>query len=463
MALTDNLISYYKLDGNSNDSVSSNNGTDTLVLYDNAYGKINQGAYIGTGAKIVLPSAVKQSGAMTFNCWAYFTLTVTGTDYYLTSDWSGTGRNYLFSFMDSKARAVFGNGASNQDADLFSSTLSTNTKYMITMTRNGTSHKLYVNGSMVASQTGSYSGGATSNPTHLGNDNLAGSPLSGGIDESGFWSRELSSTEITELYNSGNGKTLPFINYVLSLVVGAFTLTGFSNLLKIGKNMAISAGSFTLTSINTLLKIGKGMIMSAGLFALTGYDMMQHVTLSIVMSAGSFILTSIDILIRKGKTLAVDTGNFVVTGYDTLFHVAISILMNVSSFTVTSINTVLNIGRNMVIDTGSFVLTSINILFNRGYNMIISTGNFILISIDMVFRNGKIMIVSAGTFTLTGINILIHVGLSIIMSTGNFILTGFTVKFPLFWRTVTKNISSWSNNTKNTSDWKNIDKTNTML
>jgi len=33
MALTDNLISYWKLDGNSTDSVGSNNGTDTSVSY----------------------------------------------------------------------------------------------------------------------------------------------------------------------------------------------------------------------------------------------------------------------------------------------------------------------------------------------------------------------------------------------------------------------------------------------
>ena len=38
-----NLVSYYKLEGNSNDSKGSNNGTDTSVDYGTAYGKFGQG------------------------------------------------------------------------------------------------------------------------------------------------------------------------------------------------------------------------------------------------------------------------------------------------------------------------------------------------------------------------------------------------------------------------------------
>ena len=43
MALTDNLISYWKFEGNSNDSIGANNGTDTTVSYNSSYGKIGQG------------------------------------------------------------------------------------------------------------------------------------------------------------------------------------------------------------------------------------------------------------------------------------------------------------------------------------------------------------------------------------------------------------------------------------
>ena len=44
MALTDNLIAYYKLDGNSNDSVGSNNGSDTDITYAAGNGILVQGA-----------------------------------------------------------------------------------------------------------------------------------------------------------------------------------------------------------------------------------------------------------------------------------------------------------------------------------------------------------------------------------------------------------------------------------
>ena len=55
MALRDNIVAYYKLDGNSNDSVGTNNGTDTAITYSVANGKINQGAgYNGSTSKITI-------------------------------------------------------------------------------------------------------------------------------------------------------------------------------------------------------------------------------------------------------------------------------------------------------------------------------------------------------------------------------------------------------------------------
>lgn len=52
MALTDNLISYYKLDSNSNDSVGTNNGTDTSVSY--VAGKIGNAASFNGSTSTIL-------------------------------------------------------------------------------------------------------------------------------------------------------------------------------------------------------------------------------------------------------------------------------------------------------------------------------------------------------------------------------------------------------------------------
>jgi len=49
------------------------------------------------------------------------------------------------------------------------------------------------------------------NPTGMtiGDDNLS-EPLRGRIDEAGYWSKALTGNEVTELYNSGKGKSFPF-------------------------------------------------------------------------------------------------------------------------------------------------------------------------------------------------------------------------------------------------------------
>ncbi len=44
MAIGDNLNAYWKLQGNSNDEINSNTGSDTGVTYSTDNGKIDQGA-----------------------------------------------------------------------------------------------------------------------------------------------------------------------------------------------------------------------------------------------------------------------------------------------------------------------------------------------------------------------------------------------------------------------------------
>lgn len=66
---TTGLVSYYKLDSNSNDSFGSNNGTDTSVSY--VSGKIgNAGSYNGTNSKSNIGNPVNlQLSTGTISCW----------------------------------------------------------------------------------------------------------------------------------------------------------------------------------------------------------------------------------------------------------------------------------------------------------------------------------------------------------------------------------------------------------
>ena len=91
--------------------------------------------------------------------------------------------------------------------------LNTSAWYFITLTWDGTQIQLYVNGV------------AAENPTAINSiyiEPLNGGlgiglfpanlvhPLDGKIDEVGFWARALNSSEVTQLYNAGAGRTYPF-------------------------------------------------------------------------------------------------------------------------------------------------------------------------------------------------------------------------------------------------------------
>ena len=93
--------------------------------------------------------------------------------------------------------------------------ISTNTWTHVSATRINGSTKLYINGNLVGSQT---SGSINNNPNFttttycsIGSLTSAVSPISffiGSIDSINVWQKELTQAEVTELYNSGNGKQL---------------------------------------------------------------------------------------------------------------------------------------------------------------------------------------------------------------------------------------------------------------
>lgn len=212
MALTDNIVSYYKMEANSNDAVASNNGTDTSITYSSGNGKIGQGAgfngatpsYIdmGTTANLSLSS-------LTVAGWAYITA---GTDYQVFAsrrDGGGTLGWELARDLNSPygLRCTLRGGSS---PDIIGGTEMTTGYHHVAFTWDGADLKLYLDGSSTASTV---SGTATTTGTanfYFGR-RPGGAYLTGNIDEMGVWSRALTSTEITTLYNNGSGLQYPFI------------------------------------------------------------------------------------------------------------------------------------------------------------------------------------------------------------------------------------------------------------
>jgi len=226
MALTDNLNAYYKLDGNSNDSVNSNNGTDTDITYSAANGKIVQGAgFNGTTSKIMVAdnAAFDITGDFSMSCW----IKVAAQQTFRFISKNGTQGAYTVNYRDDRGARGYGLDVFVDESTNYSKydvlwspaqVLTNGTWYHLVVTwhitgTNTNTATFYVNGSSIGTANGTNVDALNSNNQsfQIGtNDEGTNSFLNGAIDEVGLWSRALSSTEVTQLYNGGAGLQYPF-------------------------------------------------------------------------------------------------------------------------------------------------------------------------------------------------------------------------------------------------------------
>lgn len=234
-SLSNNLAAYYKFDGNANASVGGVNGTlngsPSFVT-----GKIGNAIDFGTDAV---------SRDVTFADSDIFSLTAgAGADIpYSMSMWVRLNTLGVTHFLAIKRTAVSSfdewqlavlntNNVAMYKIDrvnnaIFQS-IRTNTAltsgvfHHIVITDNGSKTvagmNIYLNGTLAAKtdqSAGVYTGMNNSNSTFRIGNNLPTATstlkLRGYMDEFAIWrNRELNSTEVTQLYNSGNGITYPF-------------------------------------------------------------------------------------------------------------------------------------------------------------------------------------------------------------------------------------------------------------
>lgn len=241
MSLRDNIVAYYKFDSdNSNDSVGSNNGTDTNMTYGSSYGKLNDGARFTSNTDYIhLTSGVwslfSGTNAWSISVWASFPGLASNAHIFGANVSDGSSfQNYGLNFTansDGSVSAYHGNGTNTETVINSSTGLVTSSGwYHIVATFDGsTTYALYVNNASSNTASGrSYTSG-TMGSAYLGVARYSGGIEGGGnryFDEFAFWSRALSSGEVSQLYNSGAGFQYPFpIAYTLSLAYGAYAFS----------------------------------------------------------------------------------------------------------------------------------------------------------------------------------------------------------------------------------------------
>lgn len=227
MALTTNLVSYWKLDessGNAADSVASNTLTNTGVTY--SAGKINNGGVFQSAdlTDILSITDAAQSGLdiagdIAISMWLKPASNPAnnGNEFTLLQK-NDTAANLSYSFRYSQISGSLqlrmrasSDGSASQAASVVTDLGTGTFKHVVMSWKASTSTlTVYVNGASI--NTGTTTGITAlfngTSPFQIGNGNPGA--YDGMIDEVGIWSRELTGAEVTSLYNGGAGFQYPF-------------------------------------------------------------------------------------------------------------------------------------------------------------------------------------------------------------------------------------------------------------
>jgi hypothetical protein len=215
-SLLTSLYAVYKAESNANDSLGLYNGTAQGGLTYSAGKSGNAFVGNGTNAYVSLPNNALNSLGSTFSisCW----VSVVNTDG-LQSIISSIARNagnyygvslYNYGYMWFQ----IGIGTPSVVNLIEPSPITYNTWTHIVITKSSSGAKIYRNGTLTASNSSSTPPSFhTTNYCSIGaQQNTSYQYYAGNgtkIDEVNIWTKELTSTEITSLYNTGTGKFYP--------------------------------------------------------------------------------------------------------------------------------------------------------------------------------------------------------------------------------------------------------------
>jgi len=233
MALIDNLNAYWKLEetsGTRYDETANNNDLTDYNTVGYAAGIIGNGADFEQTASeslyIADNASLSITGSMTLSCWVNLESSAARHD--LMSKFKDTsgGYSWILRLIQTSGTNydIYWDNSSNGTSLANSKTTTTTsfsngTWYHISMVYTsgvGANIIFYVNGSKVGNTVSTANTSIYNSAAKFilsGNEASSGNPqtfMDGVLDEVGVWSRALTSTEITSLYNSGDGLTYPF-------------------------------------------------------------------------------------------------------------------------------------------------------------------------------------------------------------------------------------------------------------
>ena len=224
--LDNNLVAYWKFDEESGtrvDDKGTNDLTDATTTsfqagkQGNATDAVNDQLTAIPGPDFATGPGVDQSWAG----WVKFDATGGASRFVLSRYNSGSDRRgFVLYYNGGSDRITVGtsvDGTSGtyveQGATTFGSP-ATETWYFVFAFVSDTDDQIGISVNAGTVNTAAIGNGGSYNNTvdtiKFGSDMAGGNNLDGGMDEWGVWTRKLTADEVTELYNSGSGKTRPF-------------------------------------------------------------------------------------------------------------------------------------------------------------------------------------------------------------------------------------------------------------
>jgi Concanavalin A-like lectin/glucanases superfamily len=207
--------------------VSYWNFNQTSGAYTDSVGSNNLGSFNLNGRPAVTPGII--GNAALFDGTQYASLgaplsppgSFTIAGWYYTNDWgtftlpmSQQTANLSFWVLVDAGDIMFKASADNASVTVVSvATPSTGTPHLIAFSYDNTAHTIGISIDGGDSVTTSFVGPVYNSPDPFafGTCGVCGAEgFVGWIDEQGYWSRILTSDELTELYNNGSGVTYPF-------------------------------------------------------------------------------------------------------------------------------------------------------------------------------------------------------------------------------------------------------------
>lgn len=280
----DDTIGSIAVDSANNYNGTLNNivtGVEIVSTLGEAYQFNGASSYVNINSSDTPPNNVSMSA------WVNLTTVAAGTTNTIGGWIDSGGNEYRYGYIVSgKLRwsmsPSFGNYRHFQ-ADNF--TAVANQTYHIVITQQGTNNPIfYINGSAHTTSTvgsGGTTGLPTNVPLNIGYAANPGTYLYGKIDEVGFWNGILTSSQVSELYNNGNG----YNPYIGDILIQDATVNGVSLVDNLVLNTSNLEYNFQLLNVTTNSNINTSYSLNGVDYTQFGYNTLKpNVSLSLTPS-----------------------------------------------------------------------------------------------------------------------------------------------------------------------------------